>query len=1079
MGTKVQSKSYLPGYYSMRDLNDESSSCGWPLFYGDKNLSNGQCYNGYLQRATSGARSEYDKDVLKRTMLEHEAIFKNQVYELHRLYRTQKDLMDEFKRKEVVRNPIPDGSFLRGSLASQFTSEDGQKWHIPSFPLANSVCARPSVSVVEGDYPLASNKGNSKQACLVPPQNGSNSKDVEVLESRPTKVRKKMFDLQLPADEYLDTEESEKFSDEKNTGTSINHPERNCKIVPVSSAKFFLGGGGKAGSQEETSRSDQCLRNTSGLADLNEPVQVEETNASAYVDLNHFQVANACADLSAKSKSQFFSLTKEVLLNSRHESENGLQNNQYVESSGSGRGWMPHVLEAGQGKGDLKSVSQGFQPEKLLLPQQTMQDVINKSHGPPSVYSTTRNKVDFWRERTVYDLEISETSHEISNNKYPESVVSSHRSSFFPVVASSDLAKSWSQSVSSFEMPSSSLTQKSTSVQVHPCLNTSPAFNKSYQSGQSNGIFGDSWPLNCNSKSNSCFGSEAPIQNGFYHGSSSGSKELPINLSSVNYDYLNYNNDCKGVPQHFNQDMLKYQKGSNCNDMKSVKDANLNVVLSNSSSNKLVPQPGLGITDREEKNEEHFEAFPWLTAKGTCKSDTPNAGRISTTGELSFLQASPKYNINGTGKGPNGISLNNVTSVSCSNDVGARKKETGDSLSNKRILGFPIFEKPLISKNESSSLTSPSVSLPNSSKGEVVENHSRNKIFDINLPCDPAIPDLGNQSVTEAVVNEKWLDTKDANFGYQIDLNLCMSDEVSMIPISCTDVQMKVEIDLEAPVVPENEEDVISEEKQLQTRLVSSHCPQNKAEQPRDELMMNAAEAIVAISSSMCNHLDDTIRNPSETSIMDPLSWFADIVSSCEDNLEHKFDSVFSWKDGEHNGMSSSEGIDYFEAMTLNLTVTKEEDYMPEPLVPENLKVDETVTNLLPNRTRKGPARRGRQRRDFQRDILPCLVSLSRHEVTEDLQTFGGLMRATGHSWNSGLTRRNSTRNGCGRGRRRLVVCPPPPVATNATCTLLIQQLNNIEVGLEDRSLTGWGKTTRRPRRQRCPTGNPPPLPLT
>lgn len=77
MGTKVHCKSYLPGYYSMRDLNQDSNS--WPLYYGDKTLTNGQYYNGFLPRAVADSYSEYDKDVVKRTILEHEAIFKNQV----------------------------------------------------------------------------------------------------------------------------------------------------------------------------------------------------------------------------------------------------------------------------------------------------------------------------------------------------------------------------------------------------------------------------------------------------------------------------------------------------------------------------------------------------------------------------------------------------------------------------------------------------------------------------------------------------------------------------------------------------------------------------------------------------------------------------------------------------------------------------------------------------------------------------------------------------------------------------------------------------------------------------------------
>lgn len=63
----------------MTELNEDSNGCGWPLFYGDKTFTNGQYYNGFLPRVITDAYPGNDKDVVKRTMLEHEAIFKNQV----------------------------------------------------------------------------------------------------------------------------------------------------------------------------------------------------------------------------------------------------------------------------------------------------------------------------------------------------------------------------------------------------------------------------------------------------------------------------------------------------------------------------------------------------------------------------------------------------------------------------------------------------------------------------------------------------------------------------------------------------------------------------------------------------------------------------------------------------------------------------------------------------------------------------------------------------------------------------------------------------------------------------------------
>jgi hypothetical protein len=350
-------------------------------------------------------------------------------------------------------------------------------------------------------------------------------------------------------------------------------------------------------------------------------------------------------------------------------------------------------------------------------------------------------------------------------------------------------------------------------------------------------------------------------------------------------------------------------------------------------------------------------------------------------------------------------------------------------------------------------------------------------MFDMNIPCDAIDLEFDKEGFTETVVSKTKSPAAEADSRNQIDLNLSMSeDEGSFTTIPSANTKMKDEIDLEAPAVPESDEDLILEENKLETSLASPQVLQDVVEQPQDELMRNAAEAIIVLSSLSCDQVNNVINIPSESPTVDPLSWFADVISLREDNLESKCDNSKE-KDGEED-----DRFDYFESMTLKLEEMKEDDYMPKPLVPENLIVEETTTTL-PTRTRRGPARRGRQKRDFQRDILPGLVSLSRHEVTEDIQTFGGIMKATGLSWQSGLTRKSSTKNGCRRGRPRRQVqatpSPSPPVTVNETTTPLMQQLNNNEVALEDRSLTGWGKTTRRPRRQRCPAGNPPSIPIT
>ncbi|KAI5387358.1 uncharacterized protein LOC127101050 [Lathyrus oleraceus] len=1033
MGTKVQS---LPGNYSMRDLNEESSSCGWPLFYGDKALANGQYYQNHLPSAAADVCSAYDKDVVKQMMLEHEAIFKNQVFELHRLYRIQRDLMDEVKLKELHRN--------HRSVGQSFSPG-------PSFLIAgSSACDRPSISGVEGIHsPFGSNKGINKQTCLFPSPNGSSSKDVEILGSRPSKVRRKMFDLHLPADEYIDTDEGEKFSDENASGTTI--PDRNCKNGKGGDARLFCGNGGKTGSQEDTSKSEQSLRSRNGLADLNEPIQVEETNAAACIPpLNHnpYPGATECSDPFVKQKSRFFGFSTEDLHNSHYApSSNG-----YLKNDGSGKLWISSK-ETGQAKSSSNPIPQVLKQEQSFFSPQATQDALGKGPEPTSDYLNNRSKTGLWREKTVGGLDISE------RNKHPENVVSSHSPGLFAFAPSTDFAKSWSQS--SWQMASTSLNQKLMSGQMPPSpfLNSSGALNRSSQSHQSNGILGDSWPLNINTKQSAGFHREASVQNGFN----------------------------PRVAEHFNNGSANYNKSSNliCNEMTSGKDINLNVRLSNGLSNDLVTQSGLGIVDREQKNGEQLAVLPWLRSKTTCKNETQNAGsdRRVTAGELSFLQVASSSNKNETGKGSSEKFMNSVTSGLCSNVVELSRIEASDSCSKKKILGVPIFGVPLISTKESPSLISPSVSVPSPSGIELVENSRKNRGLDINLPCDADVleVDMDKQAVTETIVCKEGLSKMEANSRNQFDLNMIMNeDEAFVTTIPAADVRKKGAIDLEAPAVPETDDDAIPEEKQLETPLVSPLGPQVTVEQPQDEFMRLAAEAIVSMSSLCCNQVDDVMSSPSERPLVDPLSWFADVAFSCVDDMQRKLDNS-KGKSPEGKGESSSKELDYFEAMTLQLEEVKEEDYMPKPLVPENLLVEEAGTSSLPTRARKGPARRGRQRRDFQRDILPGLTSLSRHEVTEDLQTFGGLMKATGHAWHSGLTRRSSSRNGCGRGRRRSQVppSPPPPVVTIETCTPLIQQLNNVEVGLDDRSLTGWGKTTRRPRRQRCPAGTPPSIRLT
>lgn len=141
-------------------------------------------------------------------------------------------------------------SFIEQMSESERTPESAIKRELPGFLLGNSICG----------------EGSSSQACNVPMQNGISSKDEEVLEVRPVKVRRKMIDLQLPPDEYLNT-------DGENTGCP---PYEQSKAGKEVGEKLFLERG-NASYRNGSSGSSLFMKNPNGLTDLNEPVQCQES----------------------------------------------------------------------------------------------------------------------------------------------------------------------------------------------------------------------------------------------------------------------------------------------------------------------------------------------------------------------------------------------------------------------------------------------------------------------------------------------------------------------------------------------------------------------------------------------------------------------------------------------------------------------------------------------------------------------------------------------------------------------------------------------------------------------------------
>lgn len=162
-----------------------------------------------------------------------------QVHELHRLYTTQRNLVDQVKGN----------NFNEDMNLSDHTSDYQSQKQLPGFLFGNPICGQ----------------GSNSRACNRRLQNGVSSKYGDVFEVRPVKVRRKMIDLQLPAHENLYTDE-------------IGDTDENTNYPPYRRSKP-----GNKDASHHSNSSGSCLdvKSSHGLADLNEPPQWQESEPVA------------------------------------------------------------------------------------------------------------------------------------------------------------------------------------------------------------------------------------------------------------------------------------------------------------------------------------------------------------------------------------------------------------------------------------------------------------------------------------------------------------------------------------------------------------------------------------------------------------------------------------------------------------------------------------------------------------------------------------------------------------------------------------------------------------------------------
>lgn len=453
-------------------------------------------------------------------------------------------------------------------------------------------------------------------------------------------------------------------------------------------------------------------------------------------------------------------------------------------------------------------------------------------------------------------------------------------------------------------------------------------------------------------------------------------------------------------------------------DVEDPKSTNLNVMPSLCSETTVFERTN--VNDKKNEYRDSRQRLPWLKEKPIPERRPNEEAKASNQMEPALL----KHYLGGI----HGSEL--------------KKTEESELCSEKKILLFHMNRKPY------SSQASPSKVCLNQSNSQKFEEIERGCKIDVNIPCNP--PNWEEQLPDGEHYKKNEIEKKNKCLAGIIDLNSCMNE----------DDDMPIDVDFKTPESPENQECSPPRGKSNEKQLKMPYQLAGK-----DDETSIAAESLVSISAIVPeNSLHMTLYTPSEPSVSSPLNWFAGIVSMIMDYPENdaEVDCNVKIKDD----LLLPAGIDYFEAMTLKLTETENLDCCCNKISSQNEK-DESTS---PSQPRKGRTKRGRhhKQKDFQSEILPSLASLSRYEVTEDLQTIGSLIEASGTQLETGSLR-SGGRNVSARGRKRSHAS-----ASNTTGTLLKHLACNAELGTEKRGLTiDWEKICRKPRGKRYPTTNP------
>ncbi|KAL6178023.1 hypothetical protein ACLB2K_049543 [Fragaria x ananassa] len=1015
----------------------------------------------------------YYKEEFKQTMLNQEMIFKNQILDLHRLYGRQRELMG-MTRNELDKHNLGTEASRQTTSLSQTSLVCTQKtFNIPA-------CSQLSISGAENiQSPSSFVQKRNIQACSYPVQSEDHSGDRRFLKSKCKKSRKN-FDLQLPPDTiYIDSEEEELLEDGKVSEAAEVSSYPTKKIPEVVCNGYATNGFNSVPNYASSAASLET-----GLVDLNHRYELEEERdptSDRFVGPTDIEAYSSILLQGTKSK-------QELLLSCNH--------------------------SAGKIQSSFNTLPRGSYADYLSSSSNSLHKKL-KQHEPSSLLRNCQNSSS--EEATIGVQNLGRNSGSKGGHQSGQSgdlmCTSSHH------IPRDYMENSGSSCFAGLSKPIHDLART-------PIVDTSiPLSNNCKLSTLWPGLEEERLQLKKHLRSSTTHDgtvADSSFINGFYLESNNSGDQPP----TIGCDNLIRVKDGLVPEVH---GMTRYmQDSANVNAQKDIdlnfmpSSCSLDVAVSQSFQtlgtekhegskgavllDLNVPHDSVCVKEAELTADEHVE-------KSKFKKDGPGV-QIDLNSSINDVEFGVQIDLNAS---INEDEFSAISSPSTESLLEAPASPENKECSPPRGLDTPDLMSGLEAPENKES--SPPTGEPDEDHVEIPIPLSVQEDFQYKVRAQPTESDEQVDAPCPLSVPEDlecMVCYGPTESDEHIDRPIALSGQGGLQNKGCSQPIEFDENQIETPFPLSNMENkdcsqtMDSDENQFETHLPSGlddlerkDCSQpmdsdethiwtplllsghddletKECSRPMDstekqigtpvqlsghevhleeEMFRTAAECLVSISSSVCHTCSERTTGKPTKTVFNSLKWFAGLASSVLGSLEHKVGC-------DDNQVVLPDGMDYFEAMTLML---------PEKKVEESCccrgndyKEEVIMTASSQSQPKKGRPRKGMQRaKNFQKKVLPGLESLSRCEVSEDLQIIGTLIEASADCSET-ISVRYAAKFGLTRGRRNCTIS-----ASNVKESTAASPLDHIgvkrQLERERRSLIDWGEVTRGRRGQRNP----------